>query len=124
MRKIEFDFQQELQQQIQILNSLYELTLKQKALLEEGDYENLFTTKSNFDEISQVIQKQRKKLSSFENNWNCDQSVISQSVRQRINELVDQLSELMKKVIITENKNYSMLQKIGEDVSEFYCEVL
>lgn len=119
MKKITIDFPQELQQQIKLLNSLYELTLKQKNLIENCDYENLFTTKSDFNEITKTIKLQREKLSYFEDSWDFHQSDISLNVLNNINELVQQINDLMKKVKKIENQNCIMLQKIGEKLIEF-----
>ena len=115
MKKIEFEFQQELQQQIDLLNSFYELISKQKALLEKSDYENLFITKSNFDEISKTIQQRREKLSYFENSCN---SGLPQIEIREIKKLINRISDIMKKVLIIENQTCHMLQKIGEELSE------
>ena len=118
MKTIEFDFQQELKEQIKLLNSLYELSMKQKTFIEKCEYEKLFNTKSEFDNIVKVIHKRRKNLIQYENSWMNNQYNIPQHVINTINYLMDQISDIMQRVMIIENKNCDMMQKIGDGIIE------
>lgn len=123
MKKIDSEIPEQLLQQVDILNSLYELILKQQSLLEKEDYESFFTTKSELDEINKVIQQKREQLFIIENTCDIYQYNISKNTQKRINEIIAQLDDLMKKVQIVENQNCCMLelsqQKIGEALNKF-----
>jgi len=114
MKTTVVNFPKELREQIDLLNSLYELSLKQKTFIENCDYENLFTTKSNFNKIAHIIKERREKLASLGNDWDGDPSGIPQNIQQMISELMNQINSLMRKVLLVENQNCDLLQKINE----------
>ena len=124
MKRNNCNIPEELTTQIEILSTLQKLILKQKMLIESEDFDNLYTSKSDFDEINDLIQQKREQLSIIENRWDCYQSEISEDTQIRINNLLDQLNDMAEKVLIVENENYDILeisqQKIGEVINEFY----
>ena len=124
MKRNKCNIPDELTTQIEILSTLHKLILRQKTLIENEDFDNLYTTKSDFDEINDLIQQKRQQLSVIENGWDCYQSEISEDTQIRINNLLDQLNDLAEKVLIVEHENYDILevsqQKIGEVINEFY----
>jgi len=108
MKKIESDFPQELNSHIRTLNSLYQLIMKQKSMLEESDLEKLFNSQTEFEKIAEIIPEQRKKLTFLEEAF-CTSTEIPDKIYHNLDGLIAQINELMQKIIKLENQNYSLL---------------
>lgn len=106
MKKVDFQFQEELQEHIKTLNSLYKVIMEQKSMLENNDFENLYTNRSKFNEIARIVTRDRQKLDIMENV--ADEAAENHILE--INGLINQMSDLMHQIIEIEEHNSSIMQ--------------
>ena len=124
MKRIDFPFPNELRRQIKTLNSLYQIIVEQKSLLENSDFENLDANRTKFNKISEVIIKSKDRLNTFEKEWN---SVDFESLEPEITEvsgLIDQLGDLMHQIIEMEHYNSSILETSQQKIDEIFTKNL
>jgi hypothetical protein len=109
------DIKIELQQQVTLLNALYNKMMRQKDLLEQQDYINLFISQTQIEELSQTLQQKRSQLSSIHEFY------FLENVPCQVKDLLDQLSDLTERVLVVENQCHETIensqQKIGETIN-------
>lgn len=109
--------QQELIRQIQWLRSLYELTLTQKALVENKEFDHLLSTRSKKEEIIKAIKVQGQRLTSLQEKLAYHKDELTRASRQKIGRLLSQLSLLIKDILSVENQTFSLLEKSREEIT-------
>ncbi len=118
MKRIDFPFPNELRKQIKTLNSLFNIIIEQKSLLENNDFENLFTNHSKFNKITDLVAKRKQKLDIMESEWaSVDFESFGIEITE-IDELINQLSDLMHQIIEIEHYNSSIMEISQQKIDE------
>lgn len=118
MKRIDFPFPNELRKQIKTLNSLYNVIIEQRFLLENNDFENLNTNRSKLNKLTEVMNSRREQLINIENDWDSVEFDSPELETEEINGLINQLSDLMHQIIEIEHHNSSILEASEQKLDE------
>ncbi|MFZ5519413.1 MAG: flagellar export chaperone FlgN [Candidatus Zhuqueibacterota bacterium] len=111
IREIEVKFPNALRKQIKMLDRLGSMLHKQKEMIEKGEYEELFATRCEKDQIVREIRIQGEGIFQLQQEWRVQKNEIPKHVHENLNSLVTELSQMIQTILTRENQNYSLLER-------------
>lgn len=111
IRELEVKFPKAIQTQIKMLDKLGSMLQKQKELIENGEFEQLFSTRCEKDQIVKEIKIQGDGIVQLQQEWHNQKKHIPKYVNENLNELVTELSHMIQGILTRENQNYTLLER-------------
>lgn len=111
IQELELKFPKAIRKQIQMLDRLGSMLLKQRELIKNGDYEELFSTRCEKDQIVKEIKVQGEGIVQLQQEWHVQKNQIPKYVNENLNELVTELSQTIQSILTRENQNFSLLER-------------